>query len=94
MSDSEYRGFVISDMGNSYIVISEKDKKQHVLPKKDGKVVTGNMVMPDGHTCNINETIFNDARLFSACREYSYDLKRHKVAYQRRKTTKNKIDAI
>ena len=89
-----WRGFVINQSEKTYTVLSERDKKRYELNKVDGKVKTGILIMPDGHVCNVDDNIFNDSRLFSACREYCYDLKRHKDAYQRRKATKQQKEQL
>lgn len=93
MDTPTWRGFVIGETETTYIVLSEREKKRYELAKVDGKVKTGILIMTDGHVCSVDDNIFNDSRLFSACREYCYDLRRHKDAYQRRKATKQQKEA-
>lgn len=87
-----YQGYVIEEADTHYTVISERDKKFHVLQKKEGKIQDGCIVMPDGHVCNINEIKITGNKLFSACREYVYDTNRkriyHKRKYQEKKAQK------
>ena len=80
-----YRGFVLSETDSTYIVLSEREKKRYELTKVDGKIKTGILIMPDGHICNVEDIVFNDTKLFSALREYCYDIHRKKEQYQRRK---------
>ena len=80
-----YRGFVLSENESTYIVLSEREKKRYELTKVDGKIKTGILIMPDGHICNVEDIVFNDTKLFSALREYCYDINRKKQQYQRRK---------
>ena len=87
-----YRGFVLSESDTTYVVLSEREKKRYELNKVDGKVKTGIHIMPDGHICNVDDVIFNDTKLFSACREYCYDLNRKKQQYQRRKQKEELTD--
>jgi hypothetical protein len=82
MATPVWRGFIVNQSENEFTVISERDKQYHIVP---GQVRSGNVIMPDGHCCCIDEYIFNPSMLFSACREYVYDLRRHK-----KRRTKNK----
>ena len=83
-----YRGYIIGQTDDYYTVISERDKQLHQLPKEGKKIPSGATVMPDGHICNIDEIFFNNTKLFSACREYSNDLRRHKKYWQDKKAAK------
>jgi hypothetical protein len=78
MEDMLYKGYVVYQTDTTYTVVSERDKSFHTILKKNGEVVTGSVVMPDGHICNIEDKIFNPSMIYSACREYISDLKRHK----------------
>jgi len=82
------RGYIIGQTDSYYTVISEHDKKRHQLPKEGKKIPSGATVMPDGHICNIDEIFFNNSKLFSACREYTGDLRRQKKYWQNKKATK------
>jgi hypothetical protein len=89
MSAPTWRGFVINQTETTYSVISERDKQLHTLQKKNNEIITGCIVMPDGHICNVDDYIFNYSMLYSACREYAGDLRRHKKRRQERKAQSN-----
>jgi len=68
------------------LVVSERDKKIHKLPrKKEDAIPDGDTVLEDGSVVCISKTIMTDSVLFSACREYMYDKKRKAEFYQNRK---------
>ena len=87
MSALTYRGFVVAQTDTTYDVLSERDKQIHTVPKKDKHIVTGCIVMPDGHICDVDDYIFSKSMLYSACREYTADLRRHKKRREAKKLT-------
>jgi hypothetical protein len=69
-----------------YLVVSERDKKVHKMPRaKDDPIPTGDTTLDDGTVVCISDTIMSGSNLFSACREYLYDKKRKAEYYQRLK---------
>jgi hypothetical protein len=88
MSAPTWRGFVINQTETTYTVLSERDKQLHTLQKKNNEIITGCVVMSDGHICNIDDYVFNNSMLYSACREYTGMLKRHKKRRAEKKSIK------
>jgi hypothetical protein len=69
-----------------YLVVSERDKKVHKMPrKKDDPIPEGDTVLDDGTTVCISDSVMTGSKLFSACREYLYDKRRKAEYYQRLK---------
>lgn len=91
VEEKKCRGYIIGQTDNHYTVISEHDKQRHQLPKDGKKIPSGPTVMPDGHICNIDEIFFNNSKLFSACREYSGDLRRQKKYSKEKKASKTAL---
>lgn len=68
------------------LIVSERDKQVHKMPrKKDDAIPTGDTVLDDGTTVCINDTIMTGSSLFSACREYMYDKKRKAEYYKKQR---------
>jgi hypothetical protein len=88
----EWRGFITYVSDDFYIVISERDKLEHKMPRKaEDPLPQGETVLDDGTTVHINSAVITGSALFSACREYMYDKKRKAEFYQNRKK-KNESD--
>ena len=79
------KAYVVLQDDSTFTIVSEHDKKIHILNQP---VVQGDYTLPDGKVVNIQPIIFDSSRLFSACREYAYDVER-KVRYYTRKKSEN-----
>jgi hypothetical protein len=71
-------GFVIDQDDTYATVLTERNKsKVRVkLPVEDGPRMIGEG--DDAHMCNIQKTVFNGSKLFSACKSYVYDAERQR----------------
>lgn len=79
------KGYITYIEDDFYVVVSERDKKMHKMPrKKDEPLPQGDTVLDDGTIVCICGQI-TDSALYSACREYMYDKKRKAEFYQRLK---------
>ena len=78
MSAPTWIGFVIDQDETHATVLTERNKtKVRVpLPVEDGPRMIGEG--DDLHMCNIQKTMFNGSKLFSACKSYVYDAERQK----------------
>lgn len=87
MTTPVWRGYIIKKTPDDFTIISENDKQLHTIK---GEPRTGNVVLPNGVVVNVDEYIFTNSMLFSACREYVADLRRKKKHYiaKKQKTQK------
>jgi hypothetical protein len=87
MTTLVWRAFIIKKTPDDFTIISENDKQLHTIK---GEPRTGNIVLPNGVVVNVDEYIFTNSMLFSACREYVSDLRRGKRRYISKKEKKQK----
>jgi hypothetical protein len=91
-----YRGFVVFQTENDYTVLTERDKKTYIMPKVDGKIPVGELILinspldDDIHIVKL-ECVMTPTRMWSAIREYTADLQRHKRRYNAKKKSKVEV---
>ena len=69
------RAYVISETDDYYTIVSEHDKKTHTIEKQSGSIP--DTIQMDNRNVVIQSIRFTDpSRLFTACREYCYDIER------------------
>lgn len=78
-----WKAFVVNQTETEYIIISERDKKYHTLPLP---IEIGDIRLPDGSIVSIQDTIFTPDKLFTACKNYQYDLERKRRQYKKKST--------
>lgn len=72
-----YRGFVYDVSPTSFTVVSEKDKKFHIISRTGDEPIPNLVTVEEDHLVHIQKPYFNDpSRFFTACREYCYDTER------------------
>jgi hypothetical protein len=80
------RAFITYVDNDFLLVVSERDKEVHKMPRKQSDPIpTGDTVLDDGTVVYISETVMTGSILFSACREYMYDKKRKAEYYKKQK---------
>ena len=76
-----YVAFVINQTETEYTIISERDKKYHILPLP---IIFGNTRLPDESVVTIQEIVFGPHQLYIACKGYKYDITKKRNKYQKR----------
>ena len=94
MNPPTYRGYVIAYDQNNFSFVSEHDKEVHTVSTKEF-LSRGNIVLQREGTepvvIDLHPTKITDSRLFSACREYLYDLDRKKKADKKKREKQKTI---
>jgi hypothetical protein len=84
-----WKAFVINQTTENYTILSERDKKYHILPLP---ITFGNVRLDDGSVVTIQDMVFSPHKLYMACKEYDYNIKRKKSQYQKRLNAKSKTE--
>jgi hypothetical protein len=86
-----YRAYIIYVEDDFFLLVSEKDKKTHKIPRTKEEPIPKEKITIDNEELSI-ERNFTPSSVFSACREYCYDLKRKNDHYNKKKEEYKKND--
>ena len=94
METPTYRGYVISYDENNFSFVSEHDKQVYTVSTKEYPS-RGNIVLQREANypvvIDLHPTKITGSRLYSACREYLYDLDRKKKADKKKREKQKTI---
>jgi hypothetical protein len=88
MATPVWKAYIVNITPDNYVIINEKDKKFITLPLP---ITYGSIHINEEYHLDIQDITFDPKKLFMACKEYDYNLRRKKAQYIKKKQKYNTI---